>query len=155
MLHDIGKARIPLAILEKPGPLDENEMAVMRQHPQFGLDALGSVSGIHKEMADVVIHHHEYLDGSGYPHGLRGSEISDLVRMITIADVFAALIDRRMWDIAPVAAAALFPAYCTYADYVQRLTDAFDDDLDTPTALAALADLEKDSELPPGAKFEV
>jgi len=97
MLHDIGKARIPLAILEKPGPLDENEMAVMRQHPQFGLDALGSVSGIHKEMADVVIHHHEYLDGSGYPHGLRASEISDLVRMITIADVFAALIDRRSY----------------------------------------------------------
>jgi putative nucleotidyltransferase with HDIG domain len=97
MLHDIGKARIPLAILEKPGPLDEEETAIMRQHPRFGLDALQSVSGIHPEMADVVIHHHEYLDGSGYPHGLRGNEISDLVRMITIADVFAALIDRRSY----------------------------------------------------------
>ena len=48
-------------------------------------------------MADVVIHHHECLDGTGYPHGLRGVEISDLVRMITIADMFAALIDRRSY----------------------------------------------------------
>jgi putative nucleotidyltransferase with HDIG domain len=97
MLHDIGKARIPLAILEKPGPLDEGEAAIMRQHPQFGLDALQSASGIHPEMADVVVHHHEYLDGTGYPHGLRGNQISDLVRMITISDVFAALIDRRSY----------------------------------------------------------
>ncbi len=97
MLHDIGKARIPLAILEKPGPLDNDEMAVMRQHPQLGLDALGSVSEIHKEMADMVVHHHEFLDGSGYPHGLHASEISDLVRMMTISDVFAALIERRSY----------------------------------------------------------
>jgi putative nucleotidyltransferase with HDIG domain len=97
MLHDIGKARIPLAILEKPGPLDESEMAVMRQHPQFGLDALGTVSVLPAEMLDMVIHHHEYLDGSGYPHGLAGTEISDLVRIITICDVFGALIERRSY----------------------------------------------------------
>jgi putative nucleotidyltransferase with HDIG domain len=97
MLHDIGKARIPLAILEKPGRLDENEMAVMKKHPQFGLDALGTMSGLPAEMLDMVVHHHEYLDGSGYPHGLHASEISDLVRMITIADVFGALIERRSY----------------------------------------------------------
>jgi putative nucleotidyltransferase with HDIG domain len=97
MLHDIGKARIPLAILEKPGRLDEDEMAVMRKHPQFGFDALATVPGLPAEMFDMVLHHHEYLDGSGYPHGLRAKEISDLVRMITIADVFGALIERRSY----------------------------------------------------------
>ena len=97
MLHDIGKARIPLAILEKPGPLDSHEMAVMQKHPQYGLDALGTGSGLPAEMLDMVVHHHEYLDGSGYPHGLKGGEISDLVRIITISDVFGALIERRSY----------------------------------------------------------
>jgi HD-GYP domain-containing protein (c-di-GMP phosphodiesterase class II) len=48
-------------------------------------------------MVDVVLHHHEYLDGSGYPHGLKGSEISDLLRILTIADIFGALIERRSY----------------------------------------------------------
>lgn len=97
MLHDVGKARVPVAILEKPGPLDGDEMAVMKKHPQFGLDALSTAPGLPAEMLDMVIHHHEYLDGSGYPHGLCASEISDLVRMITVADVFGALIERRSY----------------------------------------------------------
>jgi putative nucleotidyltransferase with HDIG domain len=97
MLHDIGKARIPLAILEKPGKLDEAERAAMRKHPEFGIAALATVPGLPPEMLDMVVHHHEYLDGSGYPHGLSASEISDLVRMITISDVFGALIERRSY----------------------------------------------------------
>ncbi len=97
MLHDIGKARIPLAILEKPGPLDKEELAVMRKHPQFGFDALATMPGLPAEMLDMVVHHHESLDGSGYPHGLGAGDIADLVRMITIADVFGALIERRSY----------------------------------------------------------
>ena len=97
MLHDIGKARIPISILEKPGPLDKDEMTIMRKHPEYGFDALMSVPGIHKEMLDMVIHHHEYLDGSGYPHGLQANEISDLVRIMTISDVFGALVERRSY----------------------------------------------------------
>jgi putative nucleotidyltransferase with HDIG domain len=97
LLHDIGKARIPVAILEKPGPLDADELAVMRQHPLFGLEALKDVPELQPEMLDMVVHHHEYLDGSGYPHGLHASEISDLVRTITIADIFGALIERRSY----------------------------------------------------------
>jgi len=97
MLHDIGKVRIPLAILEKPSALDANELAVMMKHPQYGLDVLGTVSGLPAEMLDMVVHHHERLDGSGYPHGLHGNEISDLVRLITISDVFAALVERRAY----------------------------------------------------------
>jgi len=97
MLHDIGKARIPLAILEKPARLDDEEMAVMKKHPQYGFDALATVPDLPAEMLDMVVHHHEYLDGSGYPHGLAGTEIADLVRIITIADVFGALIERRAY----------------------------------------------------------
>lgn len=107
MLHDIGKARIPLAILEKPGRLDDDEMAVMKKHPQYGFDALATAPGLPAEMLDMVVHHHEYLDGSGYPHGLGASEISDLVRMITIADVFGALIERRSYK-PPLSGAAAY-----------------------------------------------
>ena len=97
MLHDIGKARVPISILEKPGPLDEDEMTIMRKHPEYGFDALASMPGIHKDMSDMVVHHHEYLDGSGYPHGLQANEISDLVRIMTISDIFGALIERRAY----------------------------------------------------------
>jgi putative nucleotidyltransferase with HDIG domain len=107
MLHDIGKARIPLAILEKPSRLTDGEMDVMKKHPQFGFDALKTAPGLPAEMLDMVVHHHEYLDGSGYPHGLTAREISDLVRMITIADVFGALIERRSYK-APLSGTAAY-----------------------------------------------
>jgi putative nucleotidyltransferase with HDIG domain len=97
ILHDIGKAKVPISILEKPGPLDENEMIIMKQHPSSGGDALAGMPDLSAEMIDVVVHHHEYLDGSGYPHGLSGSEISDLVRILTISDIFSALIERRAY----------------------------------------------------------
>jgi HD-GYP domain-containing protein (c-di-GMP phosphodiesterase class II) len=58
-------------------------------------------------MLDMVVHHHEFLDGSGYPHGLQGSEISDLVRMMTISDVFGALIERRSYK-APLSSEAAY-----------------------------------------------
>jgi len=106
LLHDIGKAHIPVEILEKPGPLDEAELAVMKEHPLLGLEALQSSPGLPAEMIDMVVHHHEYLDGSGYPHGLQGNEISDLVRTITVADIFGALIERRSYKPALTGAAA-------------------------------------------------
>jgi putative nucleotidyltransferase with HDIG domain len=97
LLHDIGKARIPIEILEKPAPLNEAEIAIMRTHPELGLEVLREAPAVHPEMFDVVVHHHEYLDGSGYPHGLRGNEISDLVRTVTIADIYGALMERRSY----------------------------------------------------------
>lgn len=97
LLHDIGKARIPIEILEKPAALDEQEVVVMRTHPILGYEALRGVPGLNPDMLDMVVHHHEYLDGSGYPHGLKGNEISDLNRTITIADIFGALIERRAY----------------------------------------------------------
>jgi putative nucleotidyltransferase with HDIG domain len=94
-LHDIGKARIPLSILDKPGRLDPEEEEIIRRHPAIGYDLLKGVSGISPEILDGVRHHHEYLDGSGYPDGLAGSQISDLVRLLTISDIFAALVESR------------------------------------------------------------
>lgn len=106
MLHDIGKAKIPLQILEKPAPLDDDELSLMRRHPELGNDILRSLSRIDPNMIDIVLHHHEYLDGSGYPHGLRARQISDLVRLITISDSFSALIERRSYKHALPSAAA-------------------------------------------------
>ena len=94
-LHDIGKAHIPLSILDKPGCLDPSEEEVMRRHPVIGYELLKNISHISPEILDGVRHHHEYLDGSGYPDALMGSEISDLVRLLTISDIFAALIESR------------------------------------------------------------
>jgi len=96
-LHDIGKARIPISILDKPGRLDPEEEEIIRRHPTIGYDLLKSVSGITPEILDGVRHHHEYLDGSGYPDGLAASEISDLVRLLTISDIFAALVEARSY----------------------------------------------------------
>ena len=95
MLHDIGKAKVPVEILEKPGPLTEDEIAALRKHPEFGYETLKTSGTLTKDMLDVVLHHHEYIDGSGYPHGLSGSDIPDLVRVATICDVFGALLECR------------------------------------------------------------
>ena len=94
-LHDIGKAHIPLSILDKPGRLDPREDEIMRRHPVIGYELLKDSSDISPEILDAVRHHHEYLDGSGYPDALTAPEISDLVRLLTISDIFAALIESR------------------------------------------------------------
>jgi putative nucleotidyltransferase with HDIG domain len=97
MLHDIGKAKIPLAILDKPGKLNDEERAVIETHPGAGYDALVGIPGVSDETLDAVRHHHEYLDGSGYPDGLCAENIPDLVRILTISDVFAALVEDRRY----------------------------------------------------------
>jgi putative nucleotidyltransferase with HDIG domain len=97
MFHDIGKARIPLAILDKPGRLDDRERALIETHPAAGYDVLKGSAGISPEILDAVRHHHEYLDGSGYPDGLGAESIADIVRILTISDIFAALIEARTY----------------------------------------------------------
>jgi len=94
-LHDIGKARIPLSILDKPAQLAPDEDEIMRQHPVIGFELLQDLPGVTPEILDGVRHHHEFLDGSGYPDSLTASQISDLVRLLTISDIFAALIETR------------------------------------------------------------
>ncbi|HWX07522.1 MAG TPA: HD domain-containing phosphohydrolase [Bradyrhizobium sp.] len=97
LLHDVGKAFIPVAILDKQEPLTLEEMSEMREHPRRGFDALAKQGGFPPEMLDVVLHHHEFLDGTGYPDGLSGKEISDIVRLTTIVDIYAALVEKRAY----------------------------------------------------------
>lgn len=97
LLHDVGKAFIPVAILDKPGRLDDEEKDEIRRHARLGYDALLRQGGFPSEMLDVVLHHHELLDGSGYPDGLRGDQISDIVRLTTIVDIHAALVEKRAY----------------------------------------------------------
>ena len=97
LLHDIGKARIPVEILNKPGRLTAEEMRLMRRHPEIGAGLLDAQGDFEPAIVEVVRHHHEKMDGSGYPAGLREEEISDLVRIVAICDVFSALTERRTY----------------------------------------------------------
>jgi putative nucleotidyltransferase with HDIG domain len=97
MFHDIGKAKIPLTILDKPGRLDVKERALVETHPESGYNALKDNVAITDEILDAVRHHHEFLDGSGYPDALLSENIPDLTRILTISDIFAALIEYRSY----------------------------------------------------------
>jgi HD-GYP domain-containing protein (c-di-GMP phosphodiesterase class II) len=97
LLHDVGKAFTPVAVLDKPGKLTDAEMDEIRKHPRQGYEALAAQGGFPPEMLDVVLHHHEFLDGTGYPDGLTANEISDIVRLITIVDIHAALVEKRSY----------------------------------------------------------
>ncbi|MGJ4893073.1 HD-GYP domain-containing protein [Bradyrhizobium sp. HKCCYLRH3099] len=97
MFHDIGKARIPLAVLDKPGKLDGKERALVETHPAAGYEALKDNTAITEEVLKAVRHHHEFLDGSGYPDGLMANNIPDLTRILTISDIFSALIEYRSY----------------------------------------------------------
>jgi putative nucleotidyltransferase with HDIG domain len=97
LMHDIGKSDIPLSILDKASALSPAEMEIMRQHPIAGMQRASQVTGLSKDLAKLIGEHHEFLDGSGYPHGLSSSEISDPVRLLTIADIFSALVEKRTY----------------------------------------------------------
>lgn len=94
LLHDVGKSRIPRDVLNKPGPLDADERQLMREHAAHGYAMLQG-KGFDPAILAVVRSHHEMLDGSGYPDRLEGNAITDLIRLVTICDVFAALVERR------------------------------------------------------------
>ncbi len=94
MLHDIGKAVTPVAILEKPeDKLTADEAKIFKQHTILGREIVSNNVGYGTEVLDVISDHHEYLDGSGYPKGIDGDSISDLTRLMTIADVYGQLIE--------------------------------------------------------------
>jgi putative two-component system response regulator len=95
-MHDTGKLGVPQAILRKPGPLDAQEWAVMRTHPQVGFDILSkSEAPIFQLAAEVALRHHEKWNGSGYPDGLLGETIPQSARIVALADVFDALSMKR------------------------------------------------------------
>jgi putative nucleotidyltransferase with HDIG domain len=102
LLHDLGKALMPLDLLNKPGRLTEAEFAVMRGHPERGWRMLRESPHIDEGAVDVCLHHHEKVDGTGYPHGLAGEQISLLARMGAVCDVYDAITSNRpyktAWD---------------------------------------------------------
>ncbi|MCW5610502.1 MAG: HD-GYP domain-containing protein [Rubrivivax sp.] len=102
LVHDIGKAAMPLAVLNKPGKLSEQEFGIMRGHPQAGHDLLAGSPDATPAMLDVTLHHHERIDGAGYPHQLAGDAITHLVRMGAVCDVYDAITSDRPykagWD---------------------------------------------------------
>ncbi|GAA6118517.1 HD-GYP domain-containing protein [Acidovorax sp. FG27] len=102
LLHDLGKAGIPLAVLNKPGKLTDEEFTVVRGHPDKGHAMLREAGGVSDAVLDACLHHHEKMDGTGYPHRLHGEEISVIARMAAICDVYDAITSdrpyKRGWD---------------------------------------------------------
>jgi putative nucleotidyltransferase with HDIG domain len=102
LLHDIGKMMIPDAILNKPGKLTDDEFTTVRSHPEAGKSILLGSENISAMVLDVCLHHHEKVDGSGYPHRLKGDEISLFAKMGAVCDVYDAITSdrpyKRGWD---------------------------------------------------------
>lgn len=99
LLHDLGKAMIPHAVLSKPGKLTDEEFAIVKTHPAEGHKMLVETAGVGEIPLDVVIHHHEKIDGSGYPFGLRGEAISLYAKMGAICDVYDAITSNRPYKV--------------------------------------------------------
>lgn len=102
LLHDIGKMAIPNEVLNKPGKLTDNEFATVRDHPEAGSRMLIASKQVSALVLDVCLHHHEKVDGSGYPHRLAGEQISLYARMGAVCDVYDAITSdrpyKRGWD---------------------------------------------------------
>jgi len=99
LLHDVGKLAVPEAILRKPGPLTEAEEAVVRQHASVGYRMLKRVPAL-REVAPAVLYHHERVDGTGYPTGLKGDDIPIGARIIAAVDAYAAMVGDRPYGAA-------------------------------------------------------
>jgi putative nucleotidyltransferase with HDIG domain len=102
LLHDVGKMQMPLEVLNKPGALTDAEFDVMRSHPERGWELLRDGAKVPASTLDVCLHHHEKMDGTGYPHKLAGEQISLMARMGAVCDVYDAITSTRpykaAWD---------------------------------------------------------
>ena len=97
MLHDVGKTLIPSEIINKPGSLTDHEYKIIQKHPELGFNYLQQNDAISPLSRIVVYSHHERVDGSGYPRGLKSGEIHEFARIAAIADVFDALTSDRVY----------------------------------------------------------
>lgn len=95
LLHDVGKMAVPDIILNKPGALTDSEFMIIKLHPAKGAEILSLTGGVESEVIDVCLHHHEKVDGSGYPNGLKQDQISRVARMGAICDVYDAITSNR------------------------------------------------------------
>ena len=97
LLHDVGKLTVPLAILQKPGPLTDEEFTEIRKHPDAGRRLLDELGGFPETVKRLVTDHHERLDGSGYPAGLKSCDLPIETRVLAACDVYDALVSDRVY----------------------------------------------------------
>jgi HD-GYP domain-containing protein (c-di-GMP phosphodiesterase class II) len=107
LLHDIGKLSVPDAVLRKPGPLTDEEYALVRRHPEWGIELLTELGGFSEATKRLVLCHHERLDGSGYPRGLGADDLDLDARILGVCDVYDALLSSRVYREAWTPEAAL------------------------------------------------
>ncbi len=125
LLHDVGKIGVPDAILTKPGKLTDEEFTVLKRHPQIGAHIVEHVRQIH-DLIPGVLHHHERMDGRGYPGGLSGEAIPLLGRIICLADCFDAMTTNRTYRSAlPVKAAVAEIRRCAGTQFDPGLAEVF------------------------------
>jgi HD-GYP domain-containing protein (c-di-GMP phosphodiesterase class II) len=123
--HDIGKIRIPDHILNKPAPLQADEIRLIRRHPEQGAEILGLAESLHK-YTPVVRHHHERYDGTGYPAGLKGEEIPLFAQIVAIADAYDAMTTSRPYRPGRCRDAAVREILaCRGTQFAPHLTDLF------------------------------
>jgi putative nucleotidyltransferase with HDIG domain len=147
MLHDVGKLGVPTKVLQKNGPLTEEELAAIQLHPMRGLEIVREIGFLDEALAGIM-HHHERMDGSGYPLGLAGDEIPEFARVIAVADAFDAMTSNRSYRGARTLEDAVADLRrCAGAQFDPALVDAFIAALETegwprpgPAALPGYAD---------------
>jgi len=120
LLHDIGKMRVPNEILNKPGPLTEKEFEIMKQHVKAGEAVLREYTSLDESCTCVTSHHHERLDGTGYPEGLKGDEISLSGQIAAIVDIYDALSSERCYKKAMFPTSALSKLFEWSRSYLNR-----------------------------------
>jgi len=96
MLHDVGKLGVPTSVLQKNGALTDDEYAAIQLHPMRGLDIVREIGFLDEALAGIM-HHHERIDGKGYPMGLAGDEIPEFARVLAVADAFDAMTSNRSY----------------------------------------------------------
>jgi len=97
LLHDLGKIRVPSEVLNKPGKLTNEEFNLMKKHPVHGGNILTTAKDLSPEVINIALSHHERMNGSGYPHGLRSKEISFFGRIVSIVDIYDATTSNRVY----------------------------------------------------------
>ena len=107
LLHDLGKRKVDLKLINKPGKLDPEEWIEMKKHPGYGFELLQDIPTISNEVKRIVHEHHEHMDGTGYPAGISEQQILKLSRIASVADVFDALTTKRSYKDACSAQEAL------------------------------------------------
>jgi putative nucleotidyltransferase with HDIG domain len=125
ILHDVGKLGVPTRLLRKDGPLTADERRVIELHPEYGHEIVRGI-GFLGEARAAILHHHERLDGSGYPYGLAGDQIPEFARVVAVADAFDAMTSTRSYRRArPVGAAVEELVRCAGAQFDPRVVEAF------------------------------